>query len=90
MSSHEDRSKSGERIGQVRRLRFGEDGIPELVASLNIPARTWENYESGVTIPDLILLRFVCLRQSDPAWLLTGEGEPFRPSRDAAGRQNAR
>lgn len=50
---------------------------------MGIPARTWDNYEAGTTIPGLILLQFVCLTRSDPQWLLTGEGEPYSRRREA-------
>ena len=39
--------------------RFGEGGGPLLAETLGLPERTWQNYESGVTIPALVILQFV-------------------------------
>ncbi len=44
---------------------------------MNIPARTWEHYEDGVTIPACVLLKFIGLTGVEPHWLLTGEGERY-------------
>ena len=48
---------------------------PLMAEALGIPARTWAHYESGVTIPGLVLLRFIDATGAEPYWLLTGEGE---------------
>src|SRR4051794_38880844 len=72
-----DRHDFLDRVRQVRRETYGEGGIPQLAEDLGIPASTWENYEAGATIPDTILLRFVCLTETIPRWLLTGEGLPY-------------
>jgi hypothetical protein len=47
---------------------------------LGIPIRTWYNYESGVTVPGEVILRFVELTGVDPNWLLHGEGPRYRTS----------
>ena len=61
------------RLLEVRLVMYGERG--HLMAdALNLPARTWANYESGVTIPGLVLLRFIEFTGVDPRWLLTGDG----------------
>jgi hypothetical protein len=74
------------RIGEVRREIFGDDGVAALSRALGIPARTWENYEKGVTIPGWVLLLFVEQTGADPHWLLTGEGQWCRhPPRRRAG-----
>ena len=65
------------RLAQARHKVYGEHGIPNLAEALGIPAQTWVNYESGVMIPDMIILNFVCLTGAAPQWLLTGEGQPF-------------
>ncbi|WP_435018002.1 hypothetical protein TA3x_005630 [Tundrisphaera sp. TA3] len=68
--------------GRIRRIRldaFGEDGIGRLSEALGILPRTWENYEAGVTIPDLIILRFICLTGAAPRWLLADEGPAYGP-----------
>ncbi len=67
------------RLRQVRRECYGEDGIYSLAVALGLPARTWENYEHGVTIPGEILLRFLVLTSTSPRWLLTGEGRRLTP-----------
>ena len=67
-----------ERLAQVRVELFGEDGVPELARRIGIPARTWSNYEMGVTVPGEILLRFIEVTSADPHWLLTGRGDTYR------------
>jgi hypothetical protein len=66
------------RVRQIRRERFGDDGVSALSRALEIPARTWRNYESGVTIPAVVMLQFIEVTGTDPHWLLTGEGGPYR------------
>ena len=68
------------RLREVRLELYGEHGGPLLAEVLELPARTWAHYESGVTIPGLVLLRFIEATGVAPHWLLTGEGE-----RDLAG-----
>jgi hypothetical protein len=77
MSRHIEQLEFRERIRRIRVETYGDDGTPRLAEALGIPVRTWENYESGVMIHDLTLLRFLCLTESNPQWLLTGEGEPY-------------
>jgi hypothetical protein len=67
-----------ERIRTVRIERFGERGVPDLATRLGIPQRTWMNYESGVTIPAMVILRFIVLTGVRPLWLLTGQGHRFK------------
>jgi Peptidase S24-like len=67
-----------ERLRAIRAELFGERGGPELARRLGIPIRTWYNYESGVTVPAEVVLRFVELTGVDPLWLLHGEGPRFR------------
>ena len=47
------------RLHQIRLAMYGEHGGPSLAEALRIPTRTWANYESGVTVPGLVLLRFI-------------------------------
>jgi hypothetical protein len=68
------------RLREVRLAMYGEHGGPLLAEALAIPARTWLHYESGVTIPGLILLRFIAVTGVEPHWLLNGEDR-----RDLAG-----
>ena len=65
------------RLIQVRRELYGEHGLPELARLIEVPARTLFNYESGVTMPGEILLRFLDVTGADPHWLLHGEGSTY-------------
>jgi hypothetical protein len=67
------------RLRQVRVELYGEDGGPTLARDLGLPARTWRNYESGVTIPGPVMLRFIELTGACPHWLLTGEPPQYNP-----------
>jgi hypothetical protein len=68
------------RVREIRLEKFGEDGVAKLSQALNIPARTWENFESGVMIPAWTLLHFMEVTGVDPHWLFSGEGERYRVS----------
>src|SRR5439155_14591286 len=57
---------------------FGEHGGPELARRLGLPARTWYNYETGVTVPAEVLLSFIDQTGTNPVWLLSGEGPRYR------------
>jgi len=61
------------RLRQVRMELYGENGGPMLAEALHLPFRTWVNYESGITVPALVMLRFIVLTGASPHWLLTGE-----------------
>ncbi len=63
------------RLREVRVAMYGEHGAALLAADLGLLPATWARYESGVTIPGLVILRFVNLTGVAPGWLLTGEGE---------------
>jgi hypothetical protein len=63
------------RIREIRHDLYGENGLPVLAEALGLPARTWMNYERGVTMPGEVLLRFLDTTGTDPHWLVTGEGE---------------
>lgn len=67
-----------ERLRQVRYARFGERGGPELARLLGVASRSWYNYEIGVTLPALLLLRFLEVTGAEPRWLLHGDGPMFR------------
>jgi hypothetical protein len=73
-----------ERLREIRVEVFGERGGSEMARRLGIPVRTWYNYESGVTVPAEVLLRFLELTGVEPAWLLHGTGPRFRPRTAAA------
>jgi hypothetical protein len=63
------------RLREIRENLYGEDGLENLATALGVPARTWRNYERGVTMPAEALLRFLTLTSANPIWLLMGEGE---------------
>ena len=66
------------RLRDVRIELFGDHGGPELARRLSLPARTWYNYETGVTVPAEVLLGFIEQTGANPLWLLTGRGPRFR------------
>lgn len=70
-----------QRVREIRLERFGEVGGPVLAEALGLPERTWANYESGVTIPALVILRFVEVTGANPRWLRTGRGEKYGDGR---------
>lgn len=67
-----------ERLREIRTELFGERGGSEMARQLGVPIRTWYNYESGVTVPAEILLKFMELTSVEPLWLLHGQGPKFR------------
>ncbi len=67
-----------ERLRLIRAERFGAQGAPALARRLGLPCQTWDNYERGVIIPGDVLLRFLVLTGTEPAWLLLGEGPKYR------------
>src|SRR3954468_19142112 len=74
-----DNESLASRIRQIRVERFGIDGLPALARALGLPARTWENYEHGVTIPAEVILRFAVLTGVDAGSFLAGEVEQPPP-----------
>jgi transcriptional regulator with XRE-family HTH domain len=70
------------RLREIRQELFGEHGGPELARRLGLPARTWYNYETGVTVPAEVLLAFIDQTGASPLWLLSGEGSKYRRARD--------
>ena len=66
-----------QRVREIRVERFGKVGRPLLAEVLGLPERTWANYESGVSIPALVILRFVELTGVTPRWLRTGHGNKY-------------
>ena len=67
----------GGRLREVRLEIYGPHGGPLLAEALEIPARTWAHYESGITIPGLVLLDFIEVTGIEPHWLFSGEGEKY-------------
>lgn len=66
------------RLREIRQELFGEHGGPDLARRLNLPARTWYNYETGVTVPAEVLLAFIDQTGTNPVWLFSGEGPRYR------------
>jgi putative transposase len=62
-----------ERLIAARRERSAND-LGSLASALPIPERTWRNHEAGVIVPAEVILRFLVLTGTGPAWLLTGRG----------------
>jgi hypothetical protein len=67
-----------ERLSTLRLELFGDRGGPEMARRLEIPVRTWYNYEGGVTVPAEVVLRIIELTSVEPGWLLHGNGPKFR------------
>jgi hypothetical protein len=65
------------RLREVRQDFYGEHGVQFMADALGIPLRTWLHYESGVTVPGLVLLRLIVMAGVSPNWLLTGTGEKY-------------
>ena len=74
----EARHRLASRLRAVRVERYGERGGPELAGRLGVPARSWYNYELGVTVPAEVLLRFLEVTGAEPCWLLDGRGPRYR------------
>lgn len=72
------KSELAERLREIRIELYGDRGGPALARKLEIPNRTWYNYETGVTVPAEILLRFLEVTSAEPHWLVTGQGPKFR------------
>jgi hypothetical protein len=69
-----------QRVREVREDLYGEHGAQFLADALELPVRTWINYEQGVTIPAEIILKLIHATGVSPRWLLTGQG-PKYPAR---------
>lgn len=65
------------RLREIRQELFGEHGGPEMARRLGLPARTWYNYESGVTVPAEVLLSFIDQTSANPVWLFSGVGPKY-------------
>ncbi len=71
------KSEISGRLRLVRQQLFGEHGGPELARRLGLPARTWYNYETGVTVPAEVLLNFIEQTGVNSNWLLNGTGPVY-------------
>jgi hypothetical protein len=70
------------RLRLIRLEFFADEGPAGIASMLKLSCSSWSNYESGVTIPEEILLQFLELTGVNPLWLLHGFGEKFRLSPD--------
>ena len=70
-----------ERLADLRVELYGEQGGPEMARRLGIPVRTWYNYECGVTVPAVDLLKVMKLTSVEALWLSDGTGPKFRDFR---------
>ncbi len=68
------------RLRSIREEKYGEDGAGDVAELLDLPLRTWVNYEHGVTIPGDVLLRYLVVTGVEPSWLLEGRGAKYRPA----------
>ena len=81
----QNRLDLADRLREVREDFYGEHGAQFIADALEIPLQTWLNYESGVVMPDVLVLKLLVLTHVEPRWLLNGEGEKYR--RSAGGRE---
>jgi hypothetical protein len=65
------------RVREVREDLYGEYGAQFLADALELPLRTWANYERGVTIPAEVILKLIVMTRVSPCWLLTGRGPKY-------------
>jgi hypothetical protein len=79
------RTGLAERIREVRQDFCGESGAQFLADDLDIALETWTNYERGVTVPAVVVLKLIDITMADPHWLLTGEGLKYRDRRSRCG-----
>ena len=73
-----------ERVRGFREELFGKEAGAALADALQLTERTWKNYESGVTIPAVVILQFIEVCGVNPDWLRSGRGRKYT-SRDRAG-----
>ena len=78
-----------DRIVEVRRDLFGDEGIPAIADALHLPHRTWMNYEKGVVMPAPVLLCFLDLTSVEPHWLLTGRGPKYQGAEPGRGSDSS-
>ena len=67
-------SEIASRLTEIRKLWCGEQGAQFFADALRLPLRAWLNYESGITVPGDVMLKFLVLTHANPKWLLSGKG----------------
>jgi DNA-binding transcriptional regulator YiaG len=75
--NHWNQMGFAERLREIREELYGEHGSQFLADALEIPLRTWLNYESGVVVPAQVALQLIVLARVNPYWLLTGQAEKY-------------
>jgi hypothetical protein len=65
------------RVREVREDFYGAHGAQFLADGLDLPLRTWMNYERGVVIPAEVILKLIATTGISPCWLLTGRGSKY-------------
>jgi hypothetical protein len=83
MSHRLEHTILGQRVRAIREDLHGED-VGAMAEALQLPHETWQNYESGVMIPAVVILEFIVRTGASPRWLWSGEGDRY--SREAPGR----
>jgi hypothetical protein len=69
-----------ERLRVIREDFYGVHGAQFIADALDVPRDTWMNYEQGVTIPGIVVLKLIDATGANPRWLLTGKGEKYLDS----------
>jgi hypothetical protein len=62
------------RLAELRMELFGPQGGREIAQRLGIPTQTWSNYDAGVTVPGVIILKLIELTVSGDT-----NSDPLRP-----------
>ena len=65
------------RVRQVREELYGRAWRADPGRSTANPVPHVAEYESGGTIPAMVILRFIEVTEAHPHWLLTGEGRRY-------------
>jgi hypothetical protein len=66
------------RLREVREDFYGEHGAQFLADDLGLPLTKWSNYERGIAVPGLVVLKIIDLTGVNARWLLTGKGRKYR------------
>lgn len=82
MSRRQEHAILGQRVRAIRKDLYGED-VGAMVEALKIPRETWQNYETGVMIPAVVIPESIVLTGASPRWLWSGEGDRYSGSTPA-------
>ena len=67
-----------DRVRAVREDLYGPDGVERFAQALGLTRESWANYERGMRIPDVVILRLIHLSGATRRWLMTGEGPRYQ------------